>query len=177
MKTTDGPAELHPGPVVVEVTCDDGAFGRVVLPAGESTANLPEPLRFLDPARCTVTEPDNGADPAAEVTTTGQAVHDDTTDLPAGSPLPPSFTVTTPRQDHRATVHNTYRLPAPPPPTPTPAPTPPPHPAPHPAPPPHPGHLTATGDDSTTALPAAAIAATPALAGGVLLLAARHRRS
>ncbi|MFF4343037.1 DUF5979 domain-containing protein [Kitasatospora sp. NPDC001540] len=171
LKLADGPADLHPGPVVVEVNCDDGAFGRVVLPAGDKSAQLPEPLRFLDPARCTVTEPDNGADPAAEVTTTGLVTHDDTTDVPAGSPLPLDFTVTTPQQDYRATVHNTYRLPAPPPPTPTPQPTP--HPHPH----PHPGHLAATGSDHTTALLAAALAVALATAGGVLFLTARHRRS
>ncbi|GII21152.1 hypothetical protein Pme01_07490 [Planosporangium mesophilum] len=49
-------------PAVVEVSCADGSGGRVVLdPAADGPANLPEPLAFLEPTDCVVSQPATGA--------------------------------------------------------------------------------------------------------------------
>lgn len=50
------------GPAVVEVSCVDGSGGRLVLgPAVEEQAALPEPLAFLEPTDCVVSQPATGA--------------------------------------------------------------------------------------------------------------------
>jgi hypothetical protein len=58
----DGSADGRRAAAVVEVTCKDGSAGRAVLGVDDaSQANLPEPLSFLEPTSCMVTQPANGA--------------------------------------------------------------------------------------------------------------------
>jgi len=168
VKTVDGPARLHPGPVVVEIRCRDGAFGRAVLPAGGSgPARLPEDLRFLRSTRCTVTEPRTGAGRGVRVATTGGVAHAGGIDIPGGSRLPLAFDVDAARSGYLAAVHDVY--------TPPPAPRPAPAARPHPGPAPHPqaAGLAATG--TAPAVFGAALAAVLALAAGIVLTARRRR--
>jgi hypothetical protein len=53
---------------VVEVSCVDGSAGRVVLGADDSgPQNLPEPLSFLEPTDCTISQPASGLVEGASV--------------------------------------------------------------------------------------------------------------
>ncbi|WP_412538557.1 DUF5979 domain-containing protein [Longispora sp. K20-0274] len=71
IKTTDGDPTLQTGPAVITVTCANGAGGQLVLPAGQNgPAQLPEPIRAVDPTTCTVTETDTGAKPGVGHTLT-----------------------------------------------------------------------------------------------------------
>jgi hypothetical protein len=57
-------------PAVVEVSCVDGAKGRVVLDPGSRDDILPQPLAFLEPTSCTITQPATGAARTSTVSTT-----------------------------------------------------------------------------------------------------------
>lgn len=57
----EGDLEVRTGALVLEVSCADGATGRVVLPAdGTGPVALPKPLSFPAPTTCTVTEAGGG---------------------------------------------------------------------------------------------------------------------
>ncbi|WP_018351217.1 prealbumin-like fold domain-containing protein [Longispora albida] len=62
VKLAEGPPDARSGPAIVDISCTSGAGGQVVLPAGQpGPAQLPEPIRAIDPATCTVTETSTGA--------------------------------------------------------------------------------------------------------------------
>jgi hypothetical protein len=57
---------------VLEISCQDGSTGRVVLGADDlDEAGLPVPLSFVEPTRCTVTQPASGVADDATVTAAG----------------------------------------------------------------------------------------------------------
>lgn len=58
--------------VVIEVTCEDGSSGRVVLPAYEDTIDegFAIPLSFLTTTRCVITQPATGTEEGAKSVTT-----------------------------------------------------------------------------------------------------------
>jgi len=61
-----GEPDGRASPAVIEVACDDGSHGRVVLAAADLTEQqLPAKLGFLDPSRCIVQPPADGAAPGA----------------------------------------------------------------------------------------------------------------
>jgi hypothetical protein len=68
----EGEPAARESAAVIEVSCDDGSIGRVVLLTEDySSVSLPEPLTFLEPTRCTVTEPSNGVRKGSTVSLTG----------------------------------------------------------------------------------------------------------
>jgi hypothetical protein len=72
-------------PAVLEVSCVDGSSGRVVLDAGSADDGLPQPLAFLEPTSCTITQPATGAARTSEVKTTAAF---DPPDSDGGASLP-----------------------------------------------------------------------------------------
>jgi hypothetical protein len=63
-----GNVDGRAGAVVLDVDCEDGSTGRVVLGGSDnSEASLPAPLGFLSPTRCTIQRPRTPATKTAEV--------------------------------------------------------------------------------------------------------------
>jgi hypothetical protein len=94
------------GAAVLQVLCADGSQGRVVLPADDYTErSLPQPLGFLDPTRCAVDRPDDGAAVPARASVT--AVLDP---APGNAPLalPGSVAVARDVPDYTVTVTISY---------------------------------------------------------------------
>ncbi|MGW9380119.1 DUF5979 domain-containing protein [Streptomyces albidoflavus] len=189
VKTTSGDTELRPDAARVELECADGTEEAGQIAPGETEGSLPR-RAFNADTTCTVTESDDGAAEDATVTTTARLSVD------GGDPVPVTlgepFPVRT-GQSAVVTVTNTFTGPSPTP-TPTPSPTETPTPTPTPSPtetpthhptltpdpthsPSHPGELPDTGQTTGSLLPLATLAGTLALAGLVLLIVLRRRRT
>jgi hypothetical protein len=98
------------GPAVVEVSCVDGSGGRVVLgarSAGEAT--LPEPLAFLEPTTCTVTQTSTGAAATSRVTVSAGREPDNGDGSPG---LPAQFEVAREVPEYAFTVTDDFGVPA-----------------------------------------------------------------
>jgi hypothetical protein len=66
----EGSPEARTASAVVQIACDDGSAGALVLNAKDFSENtLPEPLSFLETTSCTVSQPSTGAVDGATVTT------------------------------------------------------------------------------------------------------------
>ncbi|MFE1146922.1 LPXTG cell wall anchor domain-containing protein [Streptomyces albidoflavus] len=193
VKTTSGDQELRPDAARVELECADGTEEAGQIAPGETEGSLPR-RAFNADTTCTVTELADGAAEDATVTTTARLSVD------GGDPVPVTlgepFPVRT-GQSAVVTVANTFTGPSPTPtptPTPTPSPTETPTPTPTPSPtetsthhpthtpdpthsPSHPGELPDTGQTTGSLLPLATLAGTLALAGLVLLIVLRRRRT
>ncbi len=204
VKTTSGDQELRPDAARVELECADGTEETGEIAPGQTEAALPR-RAFNDDTTCTVTEPADGAAEDATVTTTAQLSVDGGDPVPVvlGRPFPVrtgqsavvtvtnTFTGPSPSPTPTPTPTPTPSPTETPTPTPSPSPTETPTPTPppsHTTPPPthtpepthspsHPGELPDTGQSSGSMLPLAALAGTLALAGLVLLIVLRRRRT